>query len=110
MSKHRDANPQPTGGTPYDIYLWPRSKTQEKQRLYDFLRELGWRFDAVHMRWHTPEDRIAQSYGRLEWATDFTWARVQPPNKRGFGGAAEIVRRDSILELVWKDNTWEVVL
>lgn len=78
MTKPRDPNPQPTSGTNYDSFLVPHSKTPAKQRIYDQLLELGWRYDAVEHFWWTPEASVLQGKGRLECAPDFSWARVQP--------------------------------
>lgn len=103
MSRSKERNPQPTSGTPYDNYLWPRSKTPEKQALYDYLHDLAWRFDASYTRWHTPQDANLQGYGRLEWSVDFTWARIQPPNK-----PRSDVREQPILKLRRCDNEWKV--
>jgi hypothetical protein len=102
MTRAKPRNPQPTTGTPYDSYLYPRSKTPEKQALYDLLHQMSWRFDANHSNWHTPETEAPGS-GRLEWALDFTWARIQPPNKPGSD-----VRREPILKLRRVDDEWRV--
>lgn len=103
MSKVKPRNPQPTSGTPYDNYLWPRSKTPQKQALYDFLHELGWRYDAEHAHWHTPEAETLRGYGVLEWGVKFTWARIQPPNKPGSD-----VREAPILKLRGNGDEWWV--
>jgi hypothetical protein len=76
----RTPNPQPTSNTNYSIYLWPRAKDPALQRIYDYLHEIGWRFDAGPMHWHTPEGDSLQGFGRLEHATDCSWARIQPPS------------------------------
>jgi hypothetical protein len=81
MTKARDPRPEPTQDSGYDSYYWPRSKTPEKQALYDYLAAINWRFDTVQCRWHTPESLPLQGSGRLEYAADMTWARVQPPNR-----------------------------
>ena len=85
MTKAREPRPEPTQGSDYDSYYWPRSKTPEKQALYDFLAGINWRFDTVQCRWHTPEALPLQGSGRLEYANDLSWAQVQPPNRHGLG-------------------------
>lgn len=79
MTKRRGYNPQPTSGTNYDSYYWPRSKTPEKQRIYDVLADLGWRFDSHFGLWFTPEGQ-PEAYGLLEYEVDFSEFRIQPPS------------------------------
>jgi hypothetical protein len=83
VTKPLTPNPQPTLGDGYDTYLIPRSKTSPaKNRLYDTLLTLGWRFDARTALWHTPAD-AAPKFGRLEYDEGLTWARIQGPNAEG---------------------------
>lgn len=80
MTKPRPANPQPTRDVGSDLYLIPRSKTSPaKNRLYDALVGLGWRFDVSTALWHSPAD-AAPAAGRLEYAPDLAWAQIQAPS------------------------------
>lgn len=80
MTKKRTPNPQPTSGTNFSIYLWPRAKDPDHQRIYDTLHELGWRFDAVEGLWWTPEGE-PEAKGRLSYEPDFSEARITPPSR-----------------------------
>lgn len=73
--------PEPTRNTDtgYDTYLWPRSKTPEKDRLYAYLHLQGWRFDAATAEWHTPEREVLQARGRLSCNTELSEAWIVPP-------------------------------
>lgn len=76
--------PEPTRNTDtgYDTYLWPRSKTFEKDRLYAYLHLQGWRFDPTTAEWHTPEREVHQARGRLCHDADLSQggvAWIQPP-------------------------------
>ena len=72
--------PEPTSDSGRSIYLWPRAKNPLQQRIYDELERLNWRFDSQTALWYTPESDTLQGFGRLEYAADFSWARIQPPN------------------------------
>lgn len=80
MTKPRKPNPQPTSGTNYDLYVWPRSKTPQRNVLYERLHAIGWRYDNVFCEWYTPERWPVEGHGRLETAPDLSWARIQPPS------------------------------
>lgn len=80
MTKPRDPNPQPTSDTNYSIYLWPRAKDPKRQRIYDWLHDHDWRYDATTGLFHTPESDPLQGVGTLETAPDCSWARIQPPS------------------------------
>ena len=95
------SGPEPTTGTRYDTYLVPRSKTAEKNGIYDLLLKLGWRFDASTVRWHTPETATHQASGRLEYGKDFDWATIQPPNQPGSD-----MREKPILRMVRTSLGW----
>ena len=102
-TRTRAPRPEPSTDTGYDSYYFPRSKTPEKQALYDYLAANNWRFDTVECRWHTPEDAPFQASGRLEYAADYSWARVQPPNRPG-----EDIRRDPIAVFKRDGDNWVV--
>lgn len=84
MTKSRPPHIEPTSGTNYSIYLWPRSKNAAKQRIYDFLHDAGWRYDHNTGLFHTPETSVLQGSGRLEHDLTATeWAQIQPPSTMG---------------------------
>lgn len=81
MTKPREPHVEPTSGTNYSIYLWPRSKDPARDRIYQFLHDLGWRYDQFTSTFHTPETDTLQGFGRLETDRDCAvWARIQPPS------------------------------
>lgn len=74
--------PEPTiNGSGRDAYYWPHSKTPEKDALYAFLRQLGWRFHQRTATFHTPEHWTQQSYGYLAHTPELTRAWIKPPNR-----------------------------
>lgn len=80
MTKPKPFRPEPTEGTNRSVYLWPRSKVPEHQRIYDYLHENDWRYDAEHVLWFTPEAWPLQGHGRLEYAADLSSFSIQPPS------------------------------
>lgn len=81
MTKPRDPHVEPTTGSGYSIYLWPRSKNPKVDRIYAHLHDLGWRYDQFTSTFHTPETDTLQGFGRLEYDADASkWARIQPPS------------------------------
>jgi len=101
MTKPKTPNPQPTSGTNYEIYLWPRSKNERMDKLYQGLHDLGWRYDSVRFEWYTPEDEVHQARGRMEWGPgsadpDFTWACIRPPRPANVD-----VQQEPIIEFNW---------
>lgn len=106
--KLRAMNPQPTSATNYDSYVWPRSKTPAKDALYLLLHDLGWRYDAASVTFHTPEGQ-RPDLGTLEYDPDFAWARIQPPSQPDDTLDPPWRRPDPLLELVRIDGgVWEV--
>lgn len=101
MTKPPAPRPEPTTGTPYDIFLVPRSKTPVKNELYEHLLSLGWRFDTVRSQWHTPEGDRFQAAGRLEYAYDLSWARIQPPN-----APDSTIRQEPIITFTRTNEGW----
>jgi hypothetical protein len=89
---------EPTSGTNYQNYLWPRSKDPRKDALYLQLHDLSWRFDSHTSLFWTPEDwPLREAFGRLEYDADCTvWARIQPPSSMIDG---RIVRAEPLLVL-----------
>lgn len=79
MTTPQPPRPEPSANTGYDTFLVPRSKTPAKTALYNFLLDHGFRFDAHTMLWHTPENATLQGRGALQYSTDHTWAKIQPP-------------------------------
>jgi hypothetical protein len=99
-----EMTPEPSEGTKYDSYLWPRSKTPDKDMLYAFLREIDWRYDTRTVTWHTPEGQ-PHTFGRLEYSPDFTWAVIVPPTRI----IDDVpMRSEPILKLVRNGEFWEV--
>lgn len=80
MTNPKPFRPEPTKGTNRSMYLWPRSKVPEKQRIYDYLHDHGWRYDAEATLWFTPEAWPTEGYGRLEYEPDHSQFCIQPPS------------------------------
>lgn len=80
MTNPKPFRPEPTEGTNRSTYLWPRSKVPEKQRIYDYLHDNGWRYDSESTLWFTPEAWPVEGHGRLEYEPDLMQFCVQPPS------------------------------
>lgn len=96
MTKPKPHRPEPTPDTGYESYLVPRSKNPGKQRVYDDLLARGWRYCSPHSDWHPPLEARSDAFGRLEYAPDFSWYRVQSPSTMIDG---DLVRGPALLEV-----------
>jgi hypothetical protein len=103
MTNLRPPRPEPSTGTNYDTFLIPRSKTPEKNGIYDLLLELGWRFEPAYALWYTPESETYEAAGRLEYAPDYSWATIQPPNRPG-----SMDREEPLIRLIRTAWGWMV--
>lgn len=109
MTKPLAPRPMPTPGGRYDTYMWPRSMTPEKDALYLFLHDLAWRYDAVTGRFFTPLSSPLEGSGALEYAADFSWARIQPPSVTDHTLVPPLRRAEPLITFALSDtNDWYV--
>lgn len=85
--------------------LVPRSSTPAKQALYEALLGRGLEYRTTDATWHSPE---ARAFGRLEYAPDLSWARVQAPSHLE-EGALMPTRGPALLSLLNVDGQWREV-